>query len=75
LAKIDLFPIIYSHIEKQPSVYVKKYRKPCLSGIILAMHYYSKTSWKQHKVIAFVPGHREALTSDESVDAVATAAL
>lgn len=54
---------------------MEKYRKPCLSGIILVPYYYSKSSRKQHKVIAFVLGYPEALTPDESVDAVATAVL
>lgn len=75
LGEMDLFLIIYTHFEEQRSVYVEKYRKPCLPGIILTQNYYSKTSWKQHKVIAFVLGHPEALTSEEPVDALATAAL
>ena len=66
--------IIYSHFEEL-SVYMEKYRKPCLPGIILVLYYYAETSWKQHKVIAFVLGHPQALTSDASVDAVATAVL
>lgn len=54
---------------------MEKKKKPCVPGIILVLYYYSETSWKQHKVIAFVLGHPEALTSDESVDAAATAVL
>jgi len=53
---MDLFPIIYSHFEEQPYVYMEKYRKPCLPRITSALYYYSKTSGKQEKVIAFVAG-------------------
>lgn len=55
---------------------MEKYRKPCLPRIILTVYYYySKSSWKQPKVIAFVLGYPEALTPEEPVDAVATAVL